>query len=489
MRKIKYIACSMTFFLVGCSMAGSYVKAEAEFPVNPDAHECDWQCYDRILICGNTNEEHVHSEECFERITVCENTDEDHVHDENCWIHQCILAGVMESTDVQEIAEELSFEDDFLSLEEFLAMEESGAVSFSANELADDMAAELFEETGNENPEMIAEEAESEDSKMQEIESEENENSETEESFEADIEETVIFTMNLEETEVESSEMVVSGDLEEESTDFVLEETEEESSAVTFEGAEEENTDTTLDETLVKASENETEQTENNDSENAEEEIAKEETIDSVTESVNIISDLQKRMDAVVSKENLDTLDEEEMEKLREELDEIYELYISLSEEEQAEIEGFDHFNAFYDRAYEIQYGEFVTESFKVYASMAPAPLNSYTLIIPETVSAGSGYSALSGGIQVEGNMEDGKIVTISAESENDWNLVSGDKKVKYDLREKDRENAAVTFLFTAEEINNSTSKDAGVYINPDIYSNAERGYYSDVITFTASMN
>ena len=119
---------------------------------------------------------------------------------------------------------------------------------------------------------------------------------------------------------------------------------------------------------------------------------------------------------------------------------------------------------------------------------------SSYTLTIPSTLTvANSGWNATDG-ISATGTLADGKKLTVTASSENGWNLKSGENLIAYKIASAtDQDNSysdatAITSLtISADQLNNGTySAPFGIVV--DDYTDKPAGEYKDTVTFTAKV-
>ena len=121
---------------------------------------------------------------------------------------------------------------------------------------------------------------------------------------------------------------------------------------------------------------------------------------------------------------------------------------------------------------------------------------NSYTMTVPAKTaldSAGA-VTELTGGIKItDGDLADGKKLTVTATSQNDWALTAtgAETTIAYALySDEAAETEATGWEFTQEEANAAGGATAKVYAKPDAdaLNAAKSGEYSDVITFTAAV-
>ena len=117
-------------------------------------------------------------------------------------------------------------------------------------------------------------------------------------------------------------------------------------------------------------------------------------------------------------------------------------------------------------------------------ASADPVTESTYTITIPSTLTvANSGWNSI-GNISATGTLEEGKKLTVSAESANSWNLKSGENTVSYTLNNGSTEkgDAATSWDFT------TLPATQAIGIDVTDYSNKPAGTYTDTVTFTASV-
>ena len=128
-----------------------------------------------------------------------------------------------------------------------------------------------------------------------------------------------------------------------------------------------------------------------------------------------------------------------------------------------------------------------ICASFIPSALTANAEESDYTITIPATLDvANSGWNAI-GDISATGTLASGKKLTVTAESANNWALVSGQNSVSYTLCNStmslEKGDAATSWDFT--ELNNEPNRK---FIGIDVadYSEKPAGTYQDTVTFTA---
>ncbi len=125
--------------------------------------------------------------------------------------------------------------------------------------------------------------------------------------------------------------------------------------------------------------------------------------------------------------------------------------------------------------------------------SLTVAPTNTYTMKVPAAMPLDSTgeATALSGGIQItNGDLEEGKKLTVTAESANEWKMTAEGKTttIRYSLYSDAGTTAATTWEFEKDEAKNGTTKAVYAKANADDLKAAASGTYSDVITFTATL-
>ena len=117
---------------------------------------------------------------------------------------------------------------------------------------------------------------------------------------------------------------------------------------------------------------------------------------------------------------------------------------------------------------------------------------SSYTLTIPSTLNvANSGWNATDG-ISATGTLAEGKKLTVTAASDDEFALVSGENKVNYKLAESGDTNT--TYANATEKTaweytslsSDATTQSMGVVVED--YSSKPAGTYQDTVTFTASV-
>lgn len=111
-----------------------------------------------------------------------------------------------------------------------------------------------------------------------------------------------------------------------------------------------------------------------------------------------------------------------------------------------------------------------------------------YTITIPAKLDvANSGWNETDG-ISASGAIAEGKKLTVTATSENDWNLKNGENTITYYLAAAEGGAATTAWEFTDEELaaENGTTKPMGAVVEE--YINKPAGDYSDTVTFTAEV-
>ena len=105
-----------------------------------------------------------------------------------------------------------------------------------------------------------------------------------------------------------------------------------------------------------------------------------------------------------------------------------------------------------------------------------------YTVTIPATLTvSGSGWND-AGGISVTGTLEANKKLIVSASSDGEYALVSGENKVAYTLAATSGGAETTSWEFTALP----GSATLGIIVED--YSNKPAGTYTDTVTFTAKV-
>lgn len=126
--------------------------------------------------------------------------------------------------------------------------------------------------------------------------------------------------------------------------------------------------------------------------------------------------------------------------------------------------------------------------SIEVYGYATPAAVEdttTYTLTIPSTLAvSGSGWND-AGGISATGTLATGKKLTVTASSANSWALKSGENSVGYTLTTAEGGSQTTSWEFT-ELSSTATKKDMGIIVED--YSAKPAGTYTDIVTFTASV-
>ena len=117
---------------------------------------------------------------------------------------------------------------------------------------------------------------------------------------------------------------------------------------------------------------------------------------------------------------------------------------------------------------------------------------STYTLTIPSTLTvANSGWNATDG-ISATGTLASGKKLTVTATSDGEFALVSGENKVNYKLAESGDTNTTyanatekASWEFTTLS-NEATTQPMGIVVED--YSSKPTGTYTDTVTFTAAV-
>lgn len=124
--------------------------------------------------------------------------------------------------------------------------------------------------------------------------------------------------------------------------------------------------------------------------------------------------------------------------------------------------------------------------------ALADGDTSTYTLTIPSTLTvSNSGWNATSG-ISATGTLEDDKKLTVTASSDGEYALVSGENKVNYKLAESGDTNTTyanatekTSWEFTSLS-NSAATQTMGIVVED--YSGKPAGTYTDTVTFTASV-
>ena len=131
----------------------------------------------------------------------------------------------------------------------------------------------------------------------------------------------------------------------------------------------------------------------------------------------------------------------------------------------------------------------------QVQAETPLPPSNQYTLTVPaETILAYDGSAVeLTNGLTVsDGDLEDGKRVTVTATSAGNWKLsaAGAETTIRYGLYASSGDTKTTTSweFYKSEAANTGTTKNIYSKITTSDYENAEAGDYSDTITFTAKV-
>ncbi|WP_455721540.1 hypothetical protein [Agathobacter sp.] len=115
---------------------------------------------------------------------------------------------------------------------------------------------------------------------------------------------------------------------------------------------------------------------------------------------------------------------------------------------------------------------------------------NTYTLSVPADLSIkNAGWNKI-GNIAINKNsdFDSGKTVTVKAASANEFNLVSGENKISYTMKESQDGEEKTTFTFDSEAINAGTASQA-VGVDVADFSDNVAGTYTDTIIYEASMS
>lgn len=126
--------------------------------------------------------------------------------------------------------------------------------------------------------------------------------------------------------------------------------------------------------------------------------------------------------------------------------------------------------------------------------SLTVAQKNTYTMTVPAATELGNEgeITQLTNGISItNGTLEDGMKLTVTAESKNDWYMVTSDSsttKIGYTLYSDEGTTEAKSWAFSQTDANNGAKKDVYAKANKDDVAKAGAGTYSDVITFNAKV-
>ena len=109
-----------------------------------------------------------------------------------------------------------------------------------------------------------------------------------------------------------------------------------------------------------------------------------------------------------------------------------------------------------------------------------------YTITIPSTLNvSGSGWNATDG-ISATGTLASGKKLTVTANSGDEFALVSGENKVIYKLATASTDTEATTSWEFTELSDTASTKPMGIIVED--YSSKPTGTYQDTVTFTAKV-
>ena len=115
-----------------------------------------------------------------------------------------------------------------------------------------------------------------------------------------------------------------------------------------------------------------------------------------------------------------------------------------------------------------------------------PAPTSDYTITIPATLTvANSGWNATDG-ISATGTLAQGKKLVVTASSDDEFALVSGENKIGYKLATASTDTEATTSWEFTELSSTAATKPMGIIV--DDYSGKPAGTYQDFVTFTATV-
>ena len=121
-----------------------------------------------------------------------------------------------------------------------------------------------------------------------------------------------------------------------------------------------------------------------------------------------------------------------------------------------------------------------------VASAVVPAPTSDYTITIPASLTvANSGWNATDG-ISATGTLAEGKKLVVTASSDDEFALVSGENKIGYKLATASTDTEATTSWEFTELSSTAATKPMGIIV--DDYSTKPAGDYSDTVTFTATV-
>ena len=128
--------------------------------------------------------------------------------------------------------------------------------------------------------------------------------------------------------------------------------------------------------------------------------------------------------------------------------------------------------------------------------ALADGDTNTYTIDIPSALTVTkTGWNDQTAGIKASGTLADGKKLTVTATSDGEFALVSGDNSVAYKLAaESEKEKsysdatAKTTWEFSKDDLAASGGKTETVGVILEDITNKPAGTYRDTVTFTAAV-
>jgi hypothetical protein len=110
-----------------------------------------------------------------------------------------------------------------------------------------------------------------------------------------------------------------------------------------------------------------------------------------------------------------------------------------------------------------------------------------YTITIPAKLDAANPGWNETAGISASGAIAEGKKLTVTATSANDWALKNGENTITYYLSAAEGGDATTAWEFTDDELAANTTKPMGAVVEE--YINKPAGNYTDTVTFTATVD
>ena len=110
-----------------------------------------------------------------------------------------------------------------------------------------------------------------------------------------------------------------------------------------------------------------------------------------------------------------------------------------------------------------------------------------YTITIPAKLDAAKAGWNETAGISASGAIAEGKKLTVTATSANDWTLKNGENTITYYLSDAEDGDATTAWEFTDDELAANTTKPMGAVLEE--YINKPAGNYTDTVTFTATVD